>query len=83
MVSRFALFARGVLLVLVALCCSTALRADVTGSVQGQFMIGLRVPIVGARVLITNVATNSSQETVYRRGRLIPHVGPRGRDRTS
>ncbi|HEY2822993.1 MAG TPA: carboxypeptidase regulatory-like domain-containing protein [Candidatus Acidoferrum sp.] len=64
MVRRFTLLARGVLLVLVALCCSNVLRADVTGSVQGTVHDRSQGAIVGARVLITNIATNSSQETV-------------------
>jgi hypothetical protein len=64
MVRRFSLFARGVLLVLVALCCTTVLRADVTGSVQGTVHDRSGGAIVGARVVITNIATNSSQETV-------------------
>src|SRR5579862_6114965 len=63
MVRSFMLSARGVLLVLVALCCTTVLRADVTGAVQGTVHDRSQGAIVGARVLITNVATNSSQET--------------------
>ncbi|HXM15698.1 MAG TPA: carboxypeptidase regulatory-like domain-containing protein [Candidatus Eremiobacteraceae bacterium] len=57
------LSARGVLLVLVALCCSSVLRADVTGAVQGSVHDRSQGAIVGARVLITNVATNNTQET--------------------
>jgi hypothetical protein len=64
MVRRFALLARGVLLVLVALCCSNVVRADVTGSVQGVVHDRSQGAIAGAHVLITNVATNSSQETI-------------------
>jgi hypothetical protein len=63
MVRSFTLLARGVVLVLVALCCTTVLRADVTGAVQGTVHDRSQGAIVGARVLITNVATNSSQET--------------------
>ncbi len=63
MVRSFTLLARGVLLVLVALCCTTVLRADVTGAVQGTVHDRSQGAIVGARVLITNVATNSTQET--------------------
>src|SRR5579871_1419658 len=62
MVSRFTLLARGVLLVLLALCYSSVSRADVTGSVQGTVHDRSQGAISGARVLITNVATNSSQE---------------------
>ncbi len=64
MVRRFMILSRGVLLLLAALCCSTVMRADVTGSVQGTVHDRSQGAIVGARVLITNVATNSSQETV-------------------
>ena len=63
MVRSFMLSARGVLLVLVALCCSSVLRADVTGAVQGSVHDRSQGSIVGARVLITNVATNNTQET--------------------
>jgi hypothetical protein len=62
MVSRFMLLARGVSLVLLALCCSTILRADVTGSVQGTVHDRSQGAISGAKVLITNVATNSTNE---------------------
>jgi hypothetical protein len=63
MVRSFMLSARGILLVLVALCCSSVLRADVTGAVQGSVHDRSQGAIVGARVLITNVATNNTQET--------------------
>ncbi len=63
MVSRFTLFVRGVLLLLVALCCSFASRADVTGSVQGTVHDRSQGAISGAKVLITNVATNATNET--------------------
>ncbi len=63
MVRSFMLSARGILLVLVALCCSSVLRADVTGAVQGSVHDRSQGSIVGARVLITNVATNNTQET--------------------
>jgi carboxypeptidase family protein len=63
MIRGFILSARGVLLVLVALCCSSALRADVTGAVQGTVHDRSQGAIAGARVLITNVATNNTQET--------------------
>jgi hypothetical protein len=63
MVRRFTLLARGVLLVLVALCSSAVLRADVTGSVQGTVHDRSGGAIVGAKVLITNVATNNTLET--------------------
>jgi hypothetical protein len=39
------------------------LRADVTGAVQGSVHDRSQGAIVGARVLITNVATNNTQET--------------------
>jgi Carboxypeptidase regulatory-like domain len=63
MVRSFMLSARGVLLVLVALCCTTVLRADVTGSVQGTVHDRSQGAIVGAKILITNVATNATSET--------------------
>jgi len=58
----FMQFARAVLLVLVALCCTTVLRADVTGSVQGTVHDRSGGAIAGAKVLITNVATNDTKE---------------------
>ena len=64
MVRRFMLLSRGVFLLLAALVCSTVMRADVTGSVQGTVHDRSQGAIVGAHVLITNVATNSSQESV-------------------
>src|SRR5579871_4826934 len=62
MVSRFTLLARGVLLVLLALCYSSVSRADVTGSVQGTVHDRSQGAISGAKVLITNIATNSTNE---------------------
>src|SRR5579863_3835178 len=62
MVSRFTLLARSVLLLLAALCCSITLRADVTGSVQGTVHDRSQGAISGAKVLITNVATNNTNE---------------------
>ena len=62
MVRSFTLFSRGVLLVLVALCCTTVLRADVTGSVQGTVHDRSGGAISGAKVLITNIATNNTNE---------------------
>jgi hypothetical protein len=63
MVRSFMLSARGVLLVLVALLCSTVLRADVTGSIQGTVHDRSQGAVSGAKVLITNVATNATSET--------------------
>ena len=62
MVRRFTLLARGVLLVLVALSCTAVLRADVTGSVQGTVHDRSGGAVTGAKVLITNIATNDTKE---------------------
>jgi hypothetical protein len=63
MVRSFSFFARGVFLLLAALLCTTALRADVTGSVQGTVHDRSGGAVSGAKVLITNVATNSTNES--------------------
>jgi hypothetical protein len=63
MVRSFSLFARGVLLVLVALLCTNVLRADVTGAIQGTVHDRSGGAVTGAKVLITNVATNATNES--------------------
>jgi hypothetical protein len=63
MVRSFSFFARGVFLLLAALLCTTASRADVTGSVQGTVHDRSGGAVSGAKVLITNVATNSTNES--------------------
>ncbi len=63
MVRSFSFFARGVFLLLAALLCTNVLRADVTGSVQGTVHDRSGGAVSGAKVLITNVATNATNES--------------------
>ena len=63
MVRSFSFFARGVFLLLAALLCTNVLRADVTGSVQGTVHDRSGGAVSGAKVLITNIATNSTNES--------------------
>ena len=52
------------LIVLIALVCASALRADVTGAIQGTVHDRSQAVVAGARVIATNVQTNFKQETI-------------------
>ena len=54
---------KSALFALVTILCSTAMRADVTGSILGIVRDSSQGIVVGATVVATNVETNFSKET--------------------
>jgi len=62
--SRFRHFVSSFILVLVVLLVSSAVRADVTGAIQGVVRDSSHGAITGARLTLTNVETNLKYEEV-------------------